>query len=82
MPIIYCVFIMILTKINSESLFWGFEGSKNRFPYFFMDYETNGWFSLSKNIWKLGFFYWFLIIFIVVVLISKCYIKLCNKKEL
>lgn len=82
MPIVYCIFIMILTTIKKEPLFGGLGGTMSRFPYFFMDYETNGWFRINNSIWELGFFYWFLIILIVVIIISKLYLRLSNKKRI
>lgn len=81
MPLLYCISIIILTSIITVPLFGDFKGVENRFPYFFMDYETNGWFLIGDSIWKLGFFYWIIIIFGITIIISNIYLKLCDYKN-
>lgn len=81
MPLVYCLFIFILTFIDKSSLFKGLGGKMERFPYFFMNYETNGWLRISSDIWELGFIYWFIIIFIVVILLSKILLKFVRIKN-
>lgn len=59
MPLLYFAGIMLLSLDKGrEGLFEGIGGTSTRFPYFFMDYETNGWFTLSGNIGEIGVFYW------------------------
>lgn len=59
MPLLYFAGVMLLSlNGRSEGLFEGMGGGSTRFPYFFMDYETNGWFTFSGNIGELGVFYW------------------------
>lgn len=59
MPLLYFSGIVLLSlDKNREGLFEGIGGTSTRFPYFFMDYETNGWFTLSRSPGELGVFYW------------------------
>lgn len=81
MPIYYCVFIFIINLFVNTPLFGSMDGSFSRFPYFFMDYETNGWFRFNGSMWNMGFFYWFVLLFIVVILISVAYLKLNRKRN-
>lgn len=59
MPLLYFAGIMLLSLSEaSEEMFEGIGGVSTRFPYFFMDYKANGWFTLSSNIGETGVFYW------------------------
>ena len=60
-PLYYFPFAMIAANLGAN-----FNGSK--FPYFFLDYELNTWFQLGGG--KIGVFYWLIIMFVVVMLIS------------
>lgn len=80
MPICYMGFIYINSLLNSKPLFQNFNGTLTKYPYFFFDYETNGWFSITTNIFKLGSFYWIIILSIVVILLGK-FLLFLNKKH-
>ena len=72
MPMLYFLFIIVLSIVSSNDyIFDGMDGAPSRFPYFFLDYINNGWFTLTGNIAKLGTFYWFLISLVLVVAISQ-----------
>lgn len=57
-PLLYLVFAMILSISGVE-----FHGGAH-VPYFFLDYETYGWFKISSN--GIGVFYWIIIVLILV----------------
>lgn len=72
MPMLYFLFITALSMVSTEDfLFDGIDGTPSRFPYFFLDYINHGWFTLTDNIAELGTFYWLLIGFILVIVISR-----------
>lgn len=79
MPLYYLFFSFILAFANPDGIFKNFDGTASRFPYFFLDYEVNGWFTLNKGFFGLGTFYWIIIISIIVILISKLFLNLNNK---
>ncbi len=78
MPLLYMIFIYLLVIISNTAFFRTIDGFAY-FPYFFMDYKTNGWFSLSNEIWKLGTFWWFAILFVLGLNLGYL-ILLANKK--
>ena len=57
-PIYYFVFSMLLASRGVD-----FKGSS--FPYFFLDYQTNTWFSIGGG--RFGVFYWIVIVFLLVM---------------
>lgn len=72
MPMLYFLFIIVLSIVSTNDyIFDGMDGSPSRFPYFFLDYINNGWFTLTGNIAKLGVFYWFLISLVLVIVIGQ-----------
>lgn len=72
MPMLYVLFIIVLSMVSTNDyLFDGIGGIPSRFPYFFLDYISHGWFTLSGNMVELGAFYWILIGFILVIIISR-----------
>ena len=62
MPMCYLIFVMICSVSGVTFA----DGSI--VPYFFLNYETLGWFSIGSM--KLGVFYWIVLLTIVVLLIS------------
>lgn len=72
MPMLYFLFIIVLSMVSTDDyLFDGLGGVQSRFPYFFLDYINNGWFTLTSGMAKLGTFYWILIGLILVIIISQ-----------
>lgn len=71
--------IIGLSVIKGLYLFNGLDGTPTKFPYFFLDYVNNGWFTWSSNIYELGVFYWILIM-IVFVLVVSMLIRFIQKK--
>ncbi|MGI6696435.1 MAG: Pr6Pr family membrane protein [Christensenellales bacterium] len=63
MPLFYGVFAFAVSQ--KGRLF----ARNSRFPYFFLDYEANGWFTLGGG--KLGVFWWALLIALCVYLLGK-----------
>lgn len=57
-PLFYLAFAMILTAFQVDF------GHGMKVPYFFLDYETYGWFRISKA--GIGVFYWCLIVLVLV----------------
>ena len=43
-------------------------GGGQRFPYFFLDFLTNGWFNIGDG--KFGVFYWIVILILYVIGLS------------
>lgn len=78
-PLGYFVLIIGLSMIKGLYLFNGLDGTPTKFPYFFLDYVNNGWFTWSSNIYELGVFYWILIM-IVFVLVISILIRFIQKK--
>lgn len=72
MPIYYSVFVFALS-------FRGNYFSGKKVPYFFFDYEANGWFKIANG--SLGVVWWVIILCIGVLLIGKFLIKLKNRRE-
>lgn len=70
MPLLYCVFIFILVAASDTPHFWGMDHQPSKVPYFFLDFENNGWFTVNQGIWKLGTFWWLLIAVVLVLCIS------------
>lgn len=79
MPIVYFTILTIISLVSSNTCLFGKGYACSSFPYFFMDYQKNGWFTLSSNIASLGVFYWVAIIFIAVLIMSKILLLLNNK---
>lgn len=75
MPILFGIWSLILERIMPPQ-FHMFDGSESYFPYFFMDYHKNGIFTISGDIFKLGVFWWCLIIAIIIIILSNILIKL------
>ncbi len=80
MPVIYATIIIGMSFITDAALFGSMaSGQMQRFPYFFMDYETNGWFTLTKDFTRLGAFYWVIIIWGLALLLGKLFLKVNQK---
>lgn len=63
MPIYYLIFVFIGYPLRFNY------GGNLKFPYFFLDFEQNGWFTIGNNI---GVFYW--IIILLVFITGLCYL--------
>lgn len=81
MPIYYLIFAFILANISTTNIFRDFDGSASKFPYFFLDYETNGWFTLDNGFFGLGTFYWIIIVSSIVIIISKLFLLIKSKQN-
>lgn len=80
MPLLYFLFIIILSVVSTNDyLFDGIGGVQSKFPYFFLDYINNGWFTLTRDISKLGTFYWFIICLIFTIIISQALLYIQRK---
>ncbi len=62
-PLYYVLFVAVCNWIG-----WRFPPDGSVAPYFFMDYETYGWFTINQN--GIGVVYWSLLLFLVVMLIA------------
>lgn len=62
MPLLYFGFILALAALVDPPLFEGLDGTPSKFPYFFMDYTANGWFTWGRGAAGLGVFYWLLLL--------------------
>ena len=60
MPLYYCAFALILSTTGANAF-----GTGQRVPYFFLDYENNGWLRIQNG--QLGLVWWFLILFVAVL---------------
>lgn len=78
-PFVYFILIIGLSLIPDLYLFNNPDGTPSKFPYFFLNYIKNGWFTLTSNVAALGTFYWFIILIILVVIISQI-IRFLQKK--
>ena len=79
-PLYYLILALILSLISEKKLFIGLDGTPSKVPYFFLDYITNGWFTLSNNLFKIGSFYWIMFCVILTILIARLYLKIISKK--
>lgn len=61
-PLYYLAFAMICYGLNVDF------GGGQRFPYFFLDFLTNGWFNIGDG--KFGVFYWIVILILYVIGLS------------
>ena len=52
-------------------------GGNLKFPYYFLDFETNGWFTIQSK--TIGVFYWIIILLIYVTLLSLLIFSIKNK---
>lgn len=77
-PLVYFIFAILLSLLPGNG-FFGTETAPSKFPYFFLNYETNGWFNTSGGIFKLGVFWWVIILFVAISALSYGYIALFNK---
>lgn len=68
MPSLYVAFALLLAR------FGAFFGQGSRFPYFFLDYEKNGWFSLGGG--RLGVVWWILLLSGLLLLMGKALLAL------
>lgn len=73
LPIYYLAFALIgsVTGVN-------FGSTTSKVPYFFMDYEANGWFTVSNGFFGLGVFWWIVILVVVVLAYSAAFIAIKN----
>lgn len=63
-PFCYMSFIYLIVNLTGKSYFRTIDGF-TKYPYFFMDFEVNGWFTLNNGIMGLGTFWWFLIFSVI-----------------
>ncbi len=57
----------------------GITFSGNTVPYFFLDFETYGWFSFGKG--GVGVAYWIVILGVVLVILGKTFMAIANRRE-
>lgn len=79
MPLGYFIITLMMNPIFGVTY-----GSNNEIvPYFFLNYQKNGWFSLSGGFFGIGVFYWVIIVLVIVLLIGYGLFLLrnLNKKE-
>lgn len=80
-PLYYLFLALILSLISEKGLFMGIDGLPSKAPYFFLDYTSNGWFTLSNNIFKIGSFYWIVFCVFLTILIARLYLRVIPKKN-
>lgn len=72
MPVYYIIFVFIVNLCN-VSFISITDGTVSKFPYFFLDYEKNGFFSIGDG--KFGVFYYFIILLVVIIASSYFFLK-------
>ena len=70
-PLIYLIFTYILYFLPYNIFI------DSKFPYFFLDFEKYGWFSIKNN--SIGVIYYYIIILVMTLGISKILLILNNK---
>ncbi|MEG1706960.1 MAG: hypothetical protein RR291_05650, partial [Clostridia bacterium] len=55
-PILYFIFANVCVMLGAD---FGTHGTFQKFPYFFLDYDTLGWFNIGDG--KIGVFYWIVV---------------------
>ena len=76
LPIYYFIFSILLKVFSGKPYFISANNTYSKFPYFFLDYETFGWFTLNKGIKHLGVFYWIIFISLLILGIGFILLKL------
>jgi len=76
LPIYYFIFSILLKVFSGKPYFISANNTYSKFPYFFLDYETFGWFTLNKGINHLGIFYWIIFISLLILGIGFILLKL------
>lgn len=71
MPLYYLCFALISSFSGADF------GDGAKVPYFFLDYQANGWFNLGNG--KFGVIYWLIVILILVIVISLVLVWIKNK---
>lgn len=62
-PLCYCLWAMVSPRLRRQPrVFDGIDGRSCKFPYFFLDHETNGWFALGKDPRRWGTAWWLLLL--------------------
>ena len=79
MPIYYLVFALVLGACGVQ-----FSQTGDTFPYFFLDYEAMGWFSLpcpdgKYGVFTFGVFWWILILTVFVIGMGILYLLIQRK---
>lgn len=83
-PLYYLVFILLIINFTNVTYPTYINGIRveSKFPYFFLNYETNSWFKITPGEtfadWKIGVFYWIVLIGILVAAISFLLILIKN----
>lgn len=54
----YLAFILTFSTVSADGYLFDGLGGPSRFPYFFLDYIRNGWFTLAADPARLGVFWW------------------------
>lgn len=72
LPVYYLIYALVgsVTGMNF--------GQESKVPYFFLDYEANGWFTLDGGFFGLGVVWWILILVVVVLAYSAAIIAIKN----
>lgn len=75
-PVYYFILTLVLANFSNVTYPTYFNGDvvDSKFPYFFLDYQTNSWFKITPaehiSDYKIGVFYWLVFISIIISLIS------------
>lgn len=82
-PLYYFIFTLVVSHLGvTYPTYENGVKIEGKFPYFFLDYETNGWFEItpaeSFNDYKIGVFYWLVLILIILSIMSFLLILLKN----
>lgn len=70
----YCIYVVFCSLTGRC-----FSSSGDKFPYYFMDYETYGWFRIDGN--GIGFFWWIVLLTIILTAFGLIYQKGLSKRE-
>ena len=70
MPLYYFGFSMTVAFLSPEPLFAGRSGGLSHFPYFFLDFERQGWLTMKGGLDGLGTLWWLLLLGLSVLAIG------------
>lgn len=74
-PLLYFILCMVLSVLPGEWML-AISGEIYKIPYAFLDYRSNGWFSLSPDVLRLGTFYWVFAIGAAAIIIGRIYLAI------
>lgn len=72
LPLCYCLWALASPRLRRQPrVFDGIDGKPSKFPYFFLDHETNGWFALGEDPQRWGTAWWLLLLSALTLLLGR-----------